>query len=95
MTATGRPSAYMPYRRAIHRPGGVTPLSRQYLDRQSLIANFAYVQFGDRALAIAFLNAHSASLGARPLDLAGDSKEGYAAVHGEILRLAVAPFPCE
>ncbi|NOW46466.1 hypothetical protein FHW96_002626 [Novosphingobium sp. SG751A] len=87
MTTTGK-SAYMPYRGNAHRLKGASPLTPQYLERQSLIANLAYMHFGNRDHAIAFLNAHNASLGAKPLDLAGDSTEGYAAVHGEILRQA-------
>lgn len=81
-------SAYMPYRGNANRLKGASPLTRQYLERQSLIANLAYIQFGNRDQAISFLNAHNSMLGAKPLDLAGDSKEGYAAVRGEIMRLA-------
>ncbi|NOW46482.1 hypothetical protein FHW96_002642 [Novosphingobium sp. SG751A] len=65
---------------------GASPLTPQYLDRQSRIANLAYMHFHDSDQAISFLNEHNLNLAAKPLDLAGDSNEGYAAVCGEILR---------
>jgi hypothetical protein len=69
-----------------------SPLPRQQLDRLGLITQFAYKALGDRDSAMAFLNTYHDSLGARPLDLAGASVAGYAAVCGEVLRLA-SPLP--
>lgn len=63
-------------------------LSRQLIDRQSLITHFAYARLGGRDPAMAFLNVYHAGLGAKPLDLAGGSAAGYSTVLGEINRLA-------
>ncbi|MDR6709272.1 uncharacterized protein (DUF2384 family) [Novosphingobium sp. 1748] len=80
-------SAPLSYRRFVHRPKQASPLTSQYLDRQSMIANLAYMHLGGSKQAISFLNQHNFTLGAKPLDLAGDSNEGYVAVCSEILRL--------
>ena len=45
--------------------------------RQGAIAALAFTSFGDRDLAVAFLNTHHASLDARPLDVASESSEGF------------------
>lgn len=64
-----------------------SPLSPQCFSRQGLIANLAFSHLGGRDPAIWFLNSYNSGLGARPLDLAGDSAEGYATVQSEVRRL--------
>jgi hypothetical protein len=54
--------------------------------RQGNITQLAFLVLG-RDGAIAFLNAEHAVLGARPLDLAIASSEGYASVEAELGRL--------
>lgn len=63
-------------------------LPRQHVDRQVLITNLAFALLGGRDPALTFLNTYHAALGARPLDLAGDSAAGYSSVYEEMLRLA-------
>ena len=75
-------------RRTFNRRQAPSPLPRQYIDRQGLITHLAYTLLGGRESAISFLNSYHAGLGARPLDLAGDSVAGYSAVRGEVQRLA-------
>ena len=48
--------------------------------RQGLITHLAFQHLGGRDSAIRFLNAHNDVLGARPLDLATGSHDGYLAV---------------
>lgn len=64
-----------PFRR---RPTG-TRLSSAQADRQGRICQFALAVL-EQADAIAFLNAHDAALGGRPIDLAVASTEGFSAV---------------
>lgn len=64
-------------------------LSPEQLSRQGSITHLAFSLLGDRDAAVVFLNTHHATLGARPLDLAGESAGGYAAVQREVQRLAV------
>ena len=45
--------------------------------RQGAITTLAFTQFGDRDLAVAFLNDHHRALDARPLDIASASSEGF------------------
>jgi hypothetical protein len=54
-------------------------LSQAQADRQGRISRLAFTALGGPD-AIAFLNAEHATLGARPLDLAIASDEGYTAV---------------
>lgn len=82
------PSVPHPERRSSNWRQAATPLPPQYIDRQGLITHLAYSQLGGRGPAISFLNCHNAGLGGKPLDLAGDSAEGYAAVRSEVQRLA-------
>lgn len=63
-------------------------LPRQLIDRQGRVTHLAYSLLGGRDPAMAFLNFHHAGLGAKPLDLAGESSKGYSAVCGEVHRLA-------
>jgi uncharacterized protein (DUF2384 family) len=56
--------------------------------RQGEITNLAFSLLGGREPAIAFLNHHNAELGARPIDLATDSAEGWASVERVMQRLA-------
>lgn len=63
-------------------------LPRQLIDRQGLVTHLAYTLLGGRDPAMTFLNLHHPGLGARPLDLAGENSVGYAAVCGEVRRLA-------
>ncbi len=65
-----------------------TRLPRQYIDRQGLVTHLAFALLGDRETAMTFLNTYHDGLGAKPLDLAGDSATGYSAVCGEVERLA-------
>jgi hypothetical protein len=59
----------------------------QTTDRQGRITHLAFTLLG-REPALSFLNSHHEKLGAKPLDLAGDSASGYSAVQGEVRRLA-------
>lgn len=65
-------------------------LPDQNLARQGLITHLAFALLGGRDPALAFLNSFHSRLGARPLDLAGDSLGGFSSVRGEVLRLASA-----
>lgn len=49
-------------------------------NRRSEITNLAFSALGGRDAALSFLNSHNAVLGARPIDLATDSAEGWASV---------------
>src|SRR3546814_16936642 len=55
--------------------------------RQGQITHLAFRLLG-REKAIAFLNAHHASLGARPLDLATANAAGYVTVESAIRQMA-------
>jgi hypothetical protein len=77
-----------PARPSRHWRKPASPLSQQTTQRQGLITNLVFAHLGGRDAAIAFLNAHHDGLGAKPLDLAGASAEGYQAVEREVLRLA-------
>jgi uncharacterized protein (DUF2384 family) len=59
-------------------------LSADAAVRQGRIAQLAWSSFGDRDLAISFLNEHQDALGGRPLDLAVASEAGYEAVENAI-----------
>lgn len=63
-------------------------LPRQLINQQGLVTHLAYTMLGGRDPAVAFLNLHNVGLGGKPLDLAGESSIGYAAVCGEVRRLA-------
>ena len=65
-----------------------TRLPRPFIDRQGRITHLAFALLGGRDPALAFLNAHHPALGAKPLDVAGQSAAGFAAVEGEMSRLA-------
>ena len=82
------PPARRPKRRSFNWRQAASPLSPQCIARQGLITHLAYSQLGGLAPAISFLNCQNARLGGRPLDLAGDSAKGYAAVQSEVQRLA-------
>jgi hypothetical protein len=59
----------------------------QTIDRQGRITHLAFSLLG-REPALSFLNSHHEQLGAKPLDLAGDSATGFSTVQGEVQRLA-------
>ena len=61
-----------------------TPMDQDDARRQGAIAALAFVQFGDRDSAVEFLNTHNDTLGARPLDVASESDEGFEEVTGLI-----------
>lgn len=69
------------------RPRSTLPL--ECLSRQGLITHLAFSHLGDRGATVIFLNTYHAVLGARPLDVAGESAGGYLAVRNEVLHLAV------
>lgn len=54
------------------------------VDRQGRASRLAFQRLGGRDAALAFLNAHDDGLGGRPLDVAGASPEGLAAVEALI-----------
>lgn len=56
--------------------------------RQGQITHLAFTFLGGKEEALAFLNTHHPRLGARPLDLATDSKEGFLAVESELQQSA-------
>ena len=56
--------------------------------RQGDITSLAFSLLGGRDAAIAFLNSDNAELGGRPIDLATDNAEGYAAVEQAIRKSA-------
>jgi hypothetical protein len=68
------------------RPAHADRLPAASARRQGNITQLAFLVLG-RDGAIAFLNAENATLGARPLDLAIASSEGYASVEAELGRL--------
>lgn len=68
----------------------VTRLPVDAVKRQGQIAQIAWLALGGRDEAIAFLNTHDAVLDGRPLDLATQSEEGFAAVERAIAELASA-----
>lgn len=65
------------------RPQGPL-LSREAMDRQGRILNIAIKALGAGG-AMTFLNAHDADLGAKPLDLAVASAEGFGRVEAALL----------
>ena len=64
------------------RPRGPA-LSREAADRQGRILQIAIAALGASA-AIAYLNAHDETLGARPLDLAIANPDGFLAVEAAL-----------
>jgi len=56
--------------------------------RQGNIATLAFLLIGDKNRALAFLNTDNRGLGARPIDLAIASDEGYLRVERAIRELA-------
>jgi uncharacterized protein (DUF2384 family) len=56
--------------------------------RQGEIATLAFRLLGGREGAISFLNSMNRTLGARPIDLAMASEEGFARVEGAIKSIA-------
>jgi hypothetical protein len=56
--------------------------------RQGNIATLAFLSLGGRERAMAFLNTADESLGARPIDLAIASDEGYVRVEQAIRNIA-------
>jgi uncharacterized protein (DUF2384 family) len=80
-----------PKRTPFIRRKPLTTLAREVIDRQGQITHFAFVVLNGRDTALAFLNEYHPGLGAKPIDLAGSSLAGYAAVRAEIDRLAAAP----
>lgn len=80
-----------PIRRKMFVKASTVPkLSPDRLKRQSQITQFAFAVLADRSQAIGFLNQANPSLGGRPLAIATDSAEGYAAVE-KAVRLLAAP----
>jgi uncharacterized protein (DUF2384 family) len=67
------------------KPSG---LPRQNIERQGRIVHFAHSILGGAESAVNFLNSFHTGLGARPLDLAGESAAGFMAVQHEVERLA-------
>ena len=67
------------------RSRSLTKMPSGQAQRQGAIANLAFTSFGDRDLAISFLNTHHAHLDARPLDVASESSEGF----DEVSRLII------
>ena len=63
------------------RPRAAGPrLDADAAERQGRVARLAWVSFGGRDGAIAFLNDHHEALGGRPIELAVASETGCAAV---------------
>lgn len=67
-----------------HRRAREPKLTPAEARRQGQITSLTLSVFSEKDGAIAFLNSHHATLGARPLDLAVKSDEGYAAVTAAI-----------
>lgn len=81
---TNRPAkSRMGFRRA-----NAPKLPKDEARRQGNIATLAFLLLGGRDGAMAFLNTADASLGARPIDLAIASDEGYRTVEQAIKRIA-------
>jgi hypothetical protein len=73
--------------------GGNAKKSRMPADmakRQGDIATLAFMLLGGRDGAVSFLNSTNRSLGARPIDLAIASDEGFARVEKAINRMAAS-----
>jgi uncharacterized protein (DUF2384 family) len=81
--ATGQPDRPM-MRFNKNRP----KLPKDEARRQGNIATLAFLLLGGRDRAMAFLNTADEGLGARPIDLAIGSDEGYARVEQAIRRMA-------
>lgn len=62
--------------------------SPEQINRQGLITHLAFSLLGGRDPAMLFLNSHHAGLGATPIDLAGETLDGYRAVQIEVRRIA-------
>jgi hypothetical protein len=62
-------------------------MAPQTIARQGRITHLAFSLLG-REPALFFLNSHHAKLGAKPLDLAGESATGFSTVQGEVERMA-------
>src|SRR3546814_7925194 len=76
-----------PKRRTYFRRSTEARLLPDQVGRQGQITHLAFRLLG-REKAIAFLNAHHASLGARPLDLATANAAGYVTVESAIRQMA-------
>lgn len=70
------------------RPSNSFRPSPDSVHRQAEISLLAFRAYDDRCDALAFLNAHSVSLGGRPVDVAGSSSAGFEAVVRVIAGLA-------
>lgn len=70
-TAPARPT------RRFHRAAGPR-LTPDEMRRQGELARVAWVHFGERDAAVAFMNAPHSTLDARPIDLAVSSDDGLA-----------------
>lgn len=82
-----RPGTMMGFR------GGNANKSRMPADmakRQGEIAALAFMLLGGRDGAVSFLNSKNQRLGARPIDLAIASEEGFALVEQVIKRMAAS-----
>jgi len=90
MTEAVQPAAKsrsMPFRKS---RWDMPRLDRDQARRQGAISTLAFVLLGGRDDAMAFLNTSSASLEARPIDLAMDSEQGYLRVEALIRKMASA-----
>lgn len=74
-------------RNALNWSRRVSPLQGEAMTRQGRLVSLVYAQFGDRDKAVLFLNSHHAGLGAKPLNLAAESAEGFEAVSSEVRRM--------
>ena len=77
-----------PRRRTFTRHNPETRLSPECAERQWLVTHLALALLDGHDKAIAFLNTHNVSLGARPLDLAIKDAAGYSAVERAMRQLA-------
>lgn len=88
MSEDAEPAAARPLRRAFDKRYREMRLSPERAKRQWLITHLALSLLGQKDRAMSFLNTHNETLAARPLDLAIENADGYAAVEAAIRLLA-------
>ncbi len=78
------PAANRPITRRFRSASSVNRLAPDVQKRHGQVATQAFLGFRDATRAREFLNTHDETLGGRPLDIAGESAEGLAAVEAAI-----------